>query len=455
METAAMRAVPQGRGKNVLAVLAITVSLFAAGEARASEYDCHNLVRVAGQPVIEGIDGFFFRTTPDLTEYFPLGDRTLVLMKTLASALEARGTSLVYVPVPTKGSVSGPFLPRTSLEGIFDQSLARHSYDTFVARMQSAGIDAVNIATALDAKSGGEPTFLGADHHWTSDGARLAARAVAQAIAALPGYADLKKSQFVSASNGRANIASSMRRSIQAACRSPLPPNDTLAFETKLAPQATGDQTVDLFGGSSDEGRIALAGTSFSDIEQFNFGGFISEFTGLDVTNFAISGGNQFVSIQSYLTSEMFAQQPPRILVWENPIYDNLGDFGDGPMLELIAAASGACDADRARALEPQLRDGNSIVVALGREFSGNSVSFIAIDAHDERVRGVNVDFLDGDGTHSIRKIVRSPRFKGNGRFFVPLPDAGEAVTSATITTSDAPLDKASVNFCRYPVTEG
>ena len=100
---------------------------------------------------------------------------------------------------------------------------------------------------------------------------------------------------------------------------------------------------MDLFGETPSGGRVALAGTSFSDIEAINFGGFVSEYSGLDVTNLAISGGNQFVSIQSYLTSKQFADDPPDFLVWENPIYNNIGEFGDAPLLELIAAASTAC----------------------------------------------------------------------------------------------------------------
>jgi len=90
-----MRPMPRCRGKNCLAVLAMAVSLFATGEARASEYDCHNLVRVAGQPVIEGTHGFFFRTTPDLTEYFPLGDHTLFVGRVTGGA-SGEGAPLLY-----------------------------------------------------------------------------------------------------------------------------------------------------------------------------------------------------------------------------------------------------------------------------------------------------------------------------------------------------------------------
>ena len=177
--------------------LAMSCALLAlVRPSAASEYDCHNLVRVAGQPLIEGSNGFFFRTVPDLTEHFPLGERTVTLMKALSSALAARGTQLVYVPIPAKGSVSGPFLPSTEIEGMFDQSLALHSYGAFVATLRAAGIVSVDVATAINAKRGEPPAFLGADHHWTSDGARRAARAVAAAMKPLPAYQKLSKSSL-------------------------------------------------------------------------------------------------------------------------------------------------------------------------------------------------------------------------------------------------------------------
>jgi alginate biosynthesis protein AlgX len=431
------------------------MSLMFGATANASEFDCHNLVRVSGQPIVEGNKGFFFRTTPDLSEYFPIGDRTAALMRVLSSALEARGTSLVYVPVPTKGSVSGPFLP-TGIAGMFDQSLARHSYSDFVARLRTAGIHVADIAESIDVKPGEPPTFLGADHHWTSHGARKAAQAVAKVISALPSYDALPKVTFVSTSTGNAYVASSMRRSIQAACRLPLPPNETIGFETKLAGEGTGDGAVDLFGGASAGARISLVGTSFSDIADFNFGGFISQFTGIDVTNFAISGGNQFVSIQSYLTSPIFVEQPPQILVWENPIYNNLGEFGDEPLLELIAAASGACAPDRAKVLVSKPADNGGVAVALDEPPSdGSSLRFIGVDTGDARIRAITADFLASDGTDSVRKIERHPRFKANGRFFIPLPDADSTIRSVILKTDGSSLATASVNFCRYAATEG
>ncbi len=422
----------------------------------ASEYDCHNLVRVAGQPLIEGSNGFFFRTVPDLTEHFPLGERTVTLMKALSSALAARGTQLVYVPIPAKGSVSGPFLPSTEIEGMFDQSLALHSYGAFVATLRAAGIVSVDVATAINAKRGEPPAFLGADHHWTSDGARRAARAVAAAMKPLPAYQKLSKSAFESVSIGAVKIASSMRRSIQAACRSPLPANETVGYETKLAGQKSDGQPVDLFGETPSGGRVALAGTSFSDIEAINFGGFVSEYSGLDVTNLAISGGNQFVSIQSYLTSKQFADDPPDFLVWENPIYNNIGEFGDAPLLELIAAASTACSLGGGQGEQAiRAQDGTAAIDSSQFPVSGGHLHFLAIDAHDPGITAISVDLAYDDGSHETLNVSRHERFAANGRFFIPLPDDLAGVKSAAIKANGELSDTSIIKLCNYALTEG
>lgn len=67
-----------------------------------------------------------------------------------------------------------------------------------------------------------------------------------------------------------------------------------------------------------------LVGTSFSDSPLGNFAGFLSEYTGLDVVNHAVTGGNQFGGMTSCPTSRDFAENRPRFLIWQNPISNTL-----------------------------------------------------------------------------------------------------------------------------------
>jgi alginate biosynthesis protein AlgX len=120
---------------------------------------------------------------------------------------------------------------------------------------------------------------------------------------------------------------------------------------------ATQDQpaegaALDIFGTDAAAASLVLAGTSFSDSNINNFAGFLSEFTGIEVTNYSITGGNQFGAMTSYLTSREFAEQRPTFLIWENPIYNGLAQFGPLPMEELIAAAGPSCDIGLGAAVE-------------------------------------------------------------------------------------------------------
>ena len=104
------------------------------------------------------------------------------------------------------------------------------------------------------------------------------------------------------------------------------------------APTNISEQPLwDIFG-SGDQATIALIGTSYSDKPISNFAGYIEHWTGVPLDNYSISGGNQFGSILSYITSREFQEQRPRFLIWENPIYNNLGQYGDAPWAEIVAS---------------------------------------------------------------------------------------------------------------------
>ena len=74
-----------------------------------------------------------------------------------------------------------------------------------------------------------------------------------------------------------------------------------------------------------------------------NFEGWLAQYSELEVFNYAITGGNQFGAMLSYVTSDDFRADPPHYLIWENPIYNNLLQYGEQPMRELISAAGATC----------------------------------------------------------------------------------------------------------------
>ncbi|MEO6299679.1 MAG: hypothetical protein ABIV25_13595, partial [Paracoccaceae bacterium] len=331
--------------KSVVA-LALALAATHAHAETTTGFGCNAVEFSTALPAIEGKDGVFFRTFTDLRMQHPLDDRTVHMLGQLAKVLKENGTTLVYVTIPSKSQVMPQYLPAHAIDYGFVPQIADEIYTDFITRLNNAGILAPDIMTALHANTGTEKSLFGDDFHWTSQGAKLGAQAIAAMIKADPAYEDLPIKTFVTTPVGPEVAFSGMRRTLQSFCANSLPPTETMAYKTEAAAAATTDPAstgLDIFASSAEILPVVLVGTSYSDSPINNFAGFLSEFTGLDVVNYAITGGNQFGAMTSYMTSDEFRQQRPRFLIWENPIYNNLAQYGAAPIEELIAAAGNTC----------------------------------------------------------------------------------------------------------------
>lgn len=418
-----------------------------AGE---SSYGCSNLERNRSIPALEGAGGNFFRIQPDLRMYFPMNDALIGDLARLSDALALQGTTLVYLPVPPKGMTMPDFLPDEARLYGFDPEVARRIYQSTLVKLRDAGVMTVDMLTPLTNTDPAVDLFFKADFHWTTAGAQRAAQAVASAIAEDADYAGLVTADFETAPAGPEQFVSAMRKLLQKSCVDALPEAMTETYRTVEVVDA--DAVVDIFG-SNGADTISLVGTSFSEVAQFNFPGFISQYSGLNVRNLAISGGNQFASISSYLTSKSFAEDRPRYLIWENPIYNNLAQFGDGPLDELVAAVSGNCAPVAASALH--LLSDDEVSVDL-RDASLAEAGMVLAESGSSESRELTLTFTDLAGRARTQNVLRPPRFRTSGRFFIPIdsfsadgfstlsirfdrPGAGQAVISACKANLESP----------------
>ena len=187
-----------------------------------------------------------------------------------------------------------------------------------------------------------------------------------------------------------------------------------------------------------------LVGTSFSDTDINNFSGFLSEYAGIETVNYAITGGNQFGSITSYLTSREFADKRPTFLVWENPICNSLAQFGPTAMVELIAAAGDTWDiATGATA------DGPQSLAASFPSGSLKSTNTVLFDFGNEGARGINITLQTASGNTRTVRIDRGERLRATGRFFLRLapywlPD----ITRVAVEFDRPLLDGSAILLC-------
>lgn len=448
-------------------------ALFAPAAALAgpSQFGCAN-TEFAASASIEGKDGVFYRVQSDLRLQHPMDDRMVADLAQLTRALAEQGTTLIYVNVPTKGQAMPQYLPPEAAAYGYDPELMQANYRDVTDRLNAAGVPAPDLMTAMLKAGPDEKVFFQADFHWTPDGARLAAQAIGEMIRSLPAYAEVTPVAFTSQEGAPEIAFSGLRRELQTYCKETLPEVQASTWLTTRAtdgdldaadifadaeaPEAeapepdsaapASDAPLDIFGTGGDEASLVLVGTSFSDSSINNFSGFLSEYAGIEAVNYAITGGNQFGSMTSYLTSREFAEDRPTFLVWENPIYNSLAQFGPVPMDELIIAAGPACDI----ATETTAKDN-----ALSASFEPGQLKpedAFLFDHGSEGARVATVSFETAAGIRRSVRIERSDRLRATGRFFLRLEPYWHPDLVKVAVSFDRPLtDTSALALCPTP----
>lgn len=422
-----------------------SIALFATPSLAEDDFGCAGYEFSAALPAIEGDEGTFFRTFADLRLQHPMDQRTMSLMAQLSKTLKAGGTTLIYVTIPSKSQGMPGLLPARAKDYGFDPAIAQIVYTDIITRLTAAGITAPDIMTALRAAKPDERVFFGADFHWTSTGARLAAQAIGAEIKADPSYADLTPAQYVSTPTGVETAFSGMRRALQGFCKSALPPTDTMTYQTtKVEDASAGGSDVSIFADAAGTVPVVLVGTSFSDSPINNFDGFLAEFTGLEIVNYAITGGNQYGAMTSYLTSDEFHDQRPRFLIWENPIYNNLAQYGSAPLDELIAAAGSNCT----KTLEVRKIDATTLSASLDGVAFGPQDA-VHVDFGAEGARKVDFSFDTADGITRSAKIERSARLRATGHFYLGMGALRQLNYTTMQVHFDRPVtDDTTLSLC-------
>lgn len=440
-------------------ILALFV-LIAPGSALAgpSAFGCAN-TEYAPTASIEGRDGVFYRVQSDLRLQHPMSDIVVDQLATLSRALADQGTTLLYVNVPTKGQAMPGFLPPEAAAYGYDKAKMRANYLDVVNRLNAAGVATPDLMSAMLAAAPDEKVFFPSDFHWTPTGARLAAKAIGDTIRALPAYDAVTPVPFISQEAAREVAFSGLRRELQTFCKQTLPPVEAVTWVTTRADEtvpdagdifpdapATGEGELDIFGTGGAGASLVLVGTSFSDSSINNFAGFLSEFSGMDVTNYSITGGNQFGSMTSYLTSREFAEKRPTFLVWENPIYNSLAQFGPLPMDELIIAAGPNCDVSTGAVAE-----GGTLTADFPPGKLKPSDAFL-FDQGTDSARIATITFESSRGVRRSVTLERGDRLRATGRFFLRLQPYWQPDLTRITASFDRPIGTTStITLCPPP----
>jgi alginate biosynthesis protein AlgX len=419
----------------------LTLALVVPGLARAeSAYGCTDLAGRHAQAAVEGSGGVFYRLDPDLMMAHPFTDETVSRLADLSAALAARGTRLIYVPLPTKALAMPGALPQAARDHGYDVDLATTVYADLLLRLEAAGVTAVDTRRALLDPGGTAPPFFQTDPRLTPDGAARLARAIAEVMAEVPRPADLLPVRVSVEPAGEVVIDSPWRAQLQRRCLIDLPEVRLAGSRTVRLDPGGGTATLDATGTAT----AALIGSDLTAIPEVNLAGRLSAEAGVSVLHYAVDGGGAFAGISAYLTSDAYRAAPPAFLIWENPIASPLAATGDAPMAELIAAAGADCRLGLPAG--PGAAPGT--VTADLTALAASGATALMLETGEGVARSFRFDFRDAEGLVRSRFVERAEGALLTGRVYVPLAGLWDAGPAAVTVTADQPLGAARLSAC-------
>lgn len=247
---------------------------------------------------VAGHGGWLF-TAEEFTP--PQDPRDLGAELTRVAALLAQdNVALVPIIVPDKARMQADRLPRgrsAAFEGRYD-----HALRTIAA----ADLPVIDLRPALDFSA----SFLRTDTHWSPEGARR----VAGAIAAELDLTVLPQTDVDTIATGTRAFDGDLLSFVA-----------TGVFRTWVGPApesiATFQTDVTASGGLFGDAvlPVALVGTSYSAKPEFHFAGFLKQALQADVLNASVVGQGPFAPMDAFLADRATLSSSPSLVLWEIP----------------------------------------------------------------------------------------------------------------------------------------
>lgn len=372
------------------------------------------------QYLLQGKDGWFFRSKQDLRTEFKTDKESMALFIRLVSSLKDKGTDLVIAFPPPRGMAASAFLPNASdpLMNGYSAEVARNNYKEFIRLMNDAGI---HIAGVPDIKTK-DGFFYKTDMHWTTAGAKETALAVAEVVRSLPGYAALRKTEFVTSPAKAGTSDGHYNEALKALCGKKAPAEKAEQEQTK--PKESGHDNAALFQ-DQPAPEVILVGTSNSNREDFdlNFSGSLKQALSTDILNTAIAGGGVDDSMLAYLSSASYKKNPAKLIIWEIPGYYNLsGEMFEAALRQIIPAVYGDCDAPLAESgsLSMEGKAVNLLENLEGQQGLIPGKFYLSLSFDKPALKKLKVTFADANGKKENFKFSASRNPDNKSFFYMP-----------------------------------
>lgn len=400
--------------------------------------------------IVTGRDGWLFRTNSDLRTDFSLDRSTQHLLERLVGMLKERGTTLGMLLIPTRGMVEfDQFDPQSPQFKDFDPRLAIRNFARFLDEVKATGAIVPNILGYALSSTLDEPFFELHDHHWSVAGSRISAFALADTLSKQEGWADLPKAEYESAATEDSFILNESFAGLMTDICGVEYPERRIPIWRTTAKGSVVDANA-LFGDVA-AAPVVLAGTSMTNknsTDDFNFGGFFSEFSGVALENEGVDGGGPDEALLAYLRSSAFHEAPPPFLIWEMPGYYDINQ--ESTLREAIADVAGSCADAPVASVERDAAGGEAPLFDALPDDLSPADAYVEIALSDTKVRRVALTFTYGGRKDKIR-ISRSGRARMDGLFALAADDAQTApIDGLTIQLPDDVEGTLTARLCRF-----
>src|SRR5690606_3539419 len=248
-----------------------------------------------------GKDNWLFRSNVDLANDFGIPSPMFAEFARLMDTFAAQGSQVAIFLQPTRGMMHRDKI-RAEYSYGFDFPRARASLEQFQAQLRHGGALVPDILPLVDNPPEDE-YFFRRDHHWTPAGARATARLVADFLRRQPLHAELAPKSYRTEPGIVMPKDGTMNRGLRHHCGNNYGIQYVPAYQTVPDSDDIGALLDD-----DSEPEVVLVGTSNSaarddEAKSYNFDGYLKEYLGVDILNYALPGAGQDGALLQYLQS--------------------------------------------------------------------------------------------------------------------------------------------------------
>lgn len=393
------------------------------------------------EALVAGSDGWIFRAYTDLSADFPVPAATLAGLRRYVDVLRAHGTTLVLLPQPARGLIASDRVDRTDpLAAGFDPAKVRAAWLVELDALRSTGAVVPDLLAAAAEAGTGEGYTFRRDHHWRPEGARVAAHAVAVALAGKPA---LTPAAFRSEREPKPRLLnSSLGKSLTERCGTPaLPPESYPRWVSVPA-------VADLLG-DPPLPEVVLAGASNvnkGNEDYFDFAGALREELGADVLNVGVDGGGYNTGILAWMDSVEGRAAAPRVIVWE--FSGRLAATLPHHFRQVVPTLAGICATPVAESTVT-LGQRETLLAPAPAGLRGAGTYAVVELSDPALVEFTAVFHLRGEPPDPVL-VQRGTRLPNNGRFFFEPHQTDAELESVSLLHATGAGTTAKVRWCRY-----